>query len=55
MLVFTGVRGPVKFGYLEEPLVTVFQRAAVWSAKHKVDIAVTSVNDHRHSENSLHY
>jgi hypothetical protein len=55
MLVFTGVRGPVKFGYLEEPLVTVFQRAAVWSAKHKVDIAVTSGNDHRHSENSLHY
>lgn len=55
MLVFTGVRGPVKLGYLEEALVKVFQAAAVWSAKRKIDIAVTSGNDHQHSENSLHY
>jgi hypothetical protein len=55
VLVFTGVRGPVKLGYLEEALVKVLQAAAIWSAKRKIDIAVTSGNDHQHSENSLHY
>jgi len=55
MLVFTGVRGPVKLGYLETEMVTVLQRVAVWSARQKLDVAVTSGNDHSHSERSLHY
>ena len=50
MLVFTGVRGPVKMGYLEDHIVKVLQYAAIWSHENNVDIAVTSCNDHQHSE-----
>ena len=55
MLIFTGVRGPVKIGYLESELVKVLRYASIWSQRHGTDVAVTSCNDHDHSDGSLHY
>ena len=45
----------MKMGYLEDHIVKVLQYAAIWSHENNVDIAVTSCNDHQHSEGSLHY
>lgn len=55
MLRFRGVRGDVRVGFLEAPIVEVLNQAAIWSARHGSDVIVTSLNDHEHTSKSLHY
>lgn len=55
MLKFTGVRGPVCFNYLHEPVVRLLNLAATWSHRMGKHVLVTSGNDHQHGDSSLHY
>lgn len=55
MVVFNGVRKSVQFAWLDPNIVQVLNHLAVWSARQGLDINITSMNDHVHSKNSLHY
>ena len=49
MLRFKGLRGDVRVGFLEAPVVEVLNQAAIWSARYGSDVIITSMNDHEHS------
>ena len=55
MLRFKGLRGDVRVGFLEAPVVEVLNQAAIWSARYGSDVIITSMNDHEHSSRSLHF
>jgi len=56
MIVFSGLNGhPVRVGFLEDPIVRLLNLVVVWSARHGHYVHITSINDHAHSEKSLHY
>jgi hypothetical protein len=55
MLQFSGLRSPVRIGFLEAAIVEVLNQAAVWSARYGKDVIITSMNDHTHSTGSFHY
>jgi hypothetical protein len=56
MIVFSGLNGhPVRVGFLEDPIVRLLNLVVVWGARHGQDVHITSMNDHAHSERSLHY
>jgi hypothetical protein len=55
MLRFKGIRGDVRVGFLEAPIVEVLNQAAIWSARYGSDVIITSMNDHDHTSRSLHY
>ena len=55
MLRFKGLRGDVRVGFLEAPVVEVLNQAAIWSARYGSDVIITSMNDHEHSRRSLHF
>jgi hypothetical protein len=52
---FEGHREPVRVGFLEPEIVQLLNLTSVWSARHAHDVIVTSLNDHKHAERSLHY
>ena len=54
-LIFKGVREPVKIGYPYEYLLRIFTVAAIWSHRTKIDLRISSMNDHKHMQKSLHY
>jgi len=54
MIVFQGAREPIKAAWLSDPIVQALNLLAVWSARHGIDIIITSMNDHKHKRNSLH-
>jgi len=56
MIVFSGLNDhPVRVGFLEDPIVRLLNLVVVWGARHGQDVHITSMNDHAHSERSLHY
>lgn len=55
MVVFNGVRENVRFAWLDPNMVIALNLLAVWSARHGLDIHITSMNDHSHSKKSLHF
>ena len=55
MIVFKGIRQPLRIGFLEEPVVRLLNYVGVWSARHGRNVVITSLNDHEHSAKSLHY
>lgn len=55
MIEFKGVREPLRIMHLESELVYVINLASVWSARHGMQVRVTSLNDHKHAKKSLHY
>ena len=55
MVVFNGVRENVRFAWLDPNMVQVLNHLSVWSARHGLDIHITSMHDHAHAQNSLHY
>ena len=55
MIKFEGHREPVRVGFLEPQMVQLLNLTSVWSARHSLDVVVSSMNDHKHKTNSLHY
>jgi len=56
MIIFSGLdSGPVKVGYLEDPIIRALNLVGVWSARQGIDVSITSMNDKAHSAKSLHY
>lgn len=54
MIVFRGVREPIKVAWLAEPMVETLNLLGVWSARKGIDVTIHSMNDHTHKKNSLH-
>jgi len=56
MLETVHLRGkPLSWVYLTPQVVEILNAAAVWSHRTGVTVMVTSLNDHGHGTNSLHY
>ena len=50
MIIFSGLdSGPVKVGYLEDPIIRALNLVGVWSARQGIDVSITSMNDKAHS------
>jgi hypothetical protein len=55
MIIFKGLRKPLRIAFFEEPIVRMLNYLGVWSARHGRHVVITSLNDHDHQTNSLHY
>jgi|TARA_R100001143_G_C3264858_1_gene89455 hypothetical protein len=55
MIEFKGLREALTLKTVQPELIRVLKVAATWSNRSGYNIRITSLNDHVHSKNSLHY
>ena len=55
MIDFDGLREALSLKTVPDELIRILKTAAAWSNKSGYNIRISSLNDHTHSNNSLHY
>lgn len=55
MIEFKGLRENVRWVHPRDEILLVLKRMAEFSARAGLKIVITSLNDHEHSDRSLHY
>jgi hypothetical protein len=55
MIEFKGLRESLTLRRVQPELIKILRLCAMWSNRSGHDIRITSLNDHDHSDTSLHY
>jgi hypothetical protein len=55
MIEFKGLRESVRWAYPRDEILLVLKRIAEFAARAGVVVTVTSMNDHKHADRSLHH